>query len=213
VRKAREHKKKWEAILFWGGRSFTPGSGTTEPQGTCGGMVEYIQSNRLDVGGHVLASDAFDLFLMKAMQFGSRNKILFASPMVVYNMAKWNRTGMGQYYESPGPSEGKIYGVTIDAFISGAYGYRIPVIVKKEWGEFPTDLSTPSNPTGYGSYAFLIDMDYVVQRPLRDRDTKLITEQQPKGKDTYSAEYMREASFQVSHERAHGIVTGVTSTG
>ena len=81
------------------------------------------------------------------------------------------------------------------------------MVVKKEWSKYPTANK------GYGTYAFLVDMSYVERRPLRDRDTKLLTEQQPKGKDTYSAEYMREASFEVAHERAHGIITGVTSTG
>ena len=30
-------------------------------------------------------------------------------------------------------------------------------------------------------------MSYVERRPLRDRDTKLLTEQQPRGKDTVRA--------------------------
>src|SRR5262245_11358614 len=211
VRKAREHKRKWEAILFWGARSFAANSGAapgnTEPQGTCGGMVEYISTYKTDAAGP-LTPDVFDLFLMNVMQYGSSNKVLFASPLVVYGMSKWNRTGMGSQFAAP--DGGNVHGVQIDAYISGSYGYRIPVVVKKEWGEFPANVSTPAVPKGYGSYAFLIDMDYVVQRPMRERDTKLITEQQPKGKDTYSAEYIREASFEVCHERAHGILFGVT---
>ena len=53
-------------------------------------------------------------------------------------------------------------------------------------------------------------MGNVRRRPLRDRDTKLLTEQQPKGKDTYAAEYMTEATFEIAHERTHGIIFGVT---
>ncbi|HSV08523.1 MAG TPA: DUF5309 family protein [Candidatus Binatus sp.] len=210
-RKAREHKKKWEAILFFGARSFAANSGAApgngEPQGTCGGMLEYISTFKRDAAGP-LTPDFFDLFLLDIMQYGSEDKVLFASPLVAYGMAKWNRTGMGSQFIAP--ADGTVHGVHVDAFISGAYGYRIPVVVKKEWGEFPSNVSTPAVPKGFGSYAFLIDMNYVEQRPLRDRDTKLLTEQQPKGRDTYSAEYMREASFECAHERAHGIIFGVT---
>src|SRR5215510_15088121 len=55
VRKAREHKRKWEALAFWGARSFAANSGAApgngEPQGTCGGASEFIQSVRRDANG------------------------------------------------------------------------------------------------------------------------------------------------------------------
>jgi len=201
-RKAREHKRKWEAILFWGARSFTASSATnTEPQGTCGGMIEYIQTVKRDANGPLTAT-FFDTFLMDVMANGSTDKVLFAAPLVALNMAQWNRSGMGSQWQ---PTPENVHGVHVDAFISGAYGYRVPVVVKKEWSEFPTANK------GYGTYAFLVDMEYVQQRPLRDRDTKLLTEQQPKGRDSYSAEYLREASFECVHERAHGILYGVTA--
>jgi hypothetical protein len=204
-RKAREHKRKWESILFWGMRSFTASSvapaGNTEPQGTCGGMIEYVQTYKQDSNGP-LTPTFFDTFLMSVMANGSTDKVLFAAPVVTLCMAQWNRSGMGSQWQ---PTPENVHGVHVDAFISGAYGYRIPVVVKKEWSEFPITNK------GYGGYAFLVDMEYVQQRPLRDRDTKLLTEQQPKGRDSYSAEYLREASFEVVHERAHGILFGVTA--
>lgn len=203
-RKAREHKKKWEAIAFWGARSFSAAvPPENEPQGTAGGLVEFIQTYRKDING-VLTPDVFDAWLMESMQYGSSDKVLFAAPIVVAAMSKWNRTGMGSQFAAP--EGGKVHGVQVDAFISGAYGYRIPVVVKKEWQEF----FATTNPKGYGSYAFLVDMGNVARRPLRDRDTKLLTEQQPKGKDTYAAEYMTEATFEVNHERTHGLIFGVT---
>jgi hypothetical protein len=128
--------------------------------------------------------------------------VLFASPLVVLNMSKWNRTGMGTQFV--GPEGGTVHGVKVDAFISGAYGYRIPVVVKKDFGEFPYANK------GFGSYAFLLDMNYIERRPLRDRDTKLLTEQQPKGKDVVSGEYMCEATWEFAQERAHAILYGVT---
>lgn len=201
VRKAREHKKKWEAIGFFGARSFASAvPPDNEPRGTAGGAIEFIQTVKRDVNGP-LTPDFFDTFLMDVMQYGTEDKVLFAAPLVVKSMSAWNRTGMGSQWQ---PTPENVHGVKVDAFISGAYGYRVPVVVKKEWGQFP------SAGKGYGSYAFLLDMNYIERRPLRDRDTKLITEQQPKGKDTYNAEYMTEATFEFAHERAHGILFGCT---
>ena len=205
VRKAREHRKKIEASGFFGPRSFIADAGAAagnEPQGTAGGLVEFISTYKRDAGG-ALTPDFFDLFLMDVMANGSEDKVLFASPAVVYNMSKWNRTGMGSQWE---PTPENVHGVHVDAFISGAYGYRIPVVVKKEWSEFPVADK------GYGGYAFLVDMGNVERRPLRDRDTKLLTEQQPKGKDTYAAEYMTEMTWEVAQERTHGLIFGVTAS-
>jgi hypothetical protein len=202
VRKAREHKRKWEAIGFWGMRNFSAAvPPENEPQGVAGGALEFIQTFHRDANGP-LTVDYFDQFLSDVFQYGTHDKVLFASPMFVAAMSKWNRTGMGQYYEAP--NGGTVHGVHVDAFISGAYGYRVPVVVKTEWGQFPTTNK------GFGTYAMLLDLSYIEQRPLRDRDTKLITEQQPKGKDVYSAEYFREATYEFANEKAHGIMYGIT---
>ena len=202
VRKKREDDRKWEAIGFFGARSFTASSAAnTEPQGTAGGLIEYISTFKRDANGP-LTPDFFDLLLMDNMQWGTQDKVLFAAPVVVLNMSKWNRQGMGAQWE---PTPDNVHGVKVDAFISGAYGYRIPVVVKKEWGEFPVANK------GYGGYAFLVDMAYVQKRPLRDRDTQLLTEQQPKGKDSYAAEYRTEATYEIAQERAHALIFGVTA--
>jgi hypothetical protein len=195
-RKAIEHKRKWENIGFFGARSFqTAAAPENEPRGTAGGLIEFITTNRKDVAG-ALTPDIFDNWVSDVFANGTDQ------------MSKWSRTGMGGQFEAP--DGGKTFGVKVDAFISGAYGYRIPVIVKKEWSKYPNANSVPTQPKGYGSYAFLVDMSYVERRPLRDRDTKLLVEQQPKGKDSYNAEYMTEATWEVAVERAHGILYGVT---
>jgi uncharacterized protein DUF5309 len=204
VRKAREHKRKWEQIGFFGSRNYiaasSGGGGNGEPQGFCGGLQEFIQTTHPNIGG-VLTPTGWDSIVTSVMQYGSQNKVLFAGPAVVQCFSNWNRSGMGSYWD---PSPRNVYGVNVDAFISGAYGYRIPVVVKKEWAEFGyANL-------GYSGYAFLVDMDYVERRPLQGRDTKLLTEQQPKGRDTYAAEYICEASYEIAHERAHGFIYGVT---
>jgi len=200
-RKAREHKKKWETIGFFGMRSFIAAAPPeNEPQGTAGGAIEYIQTIRRDANGP-LTPDFFDLFAQDTFAHGTENKVLFAAPAVVASMSKWNRSGMGSQWE---PNPQNVHGVKVDAFISGAYGYRIPVVVKREWASFPTANK------GYGGYAFLLDMSNIERRPLRDRDTKLLTNQQPAGKDAYNAEYITEATYEFAHERTHGLLFGCT---
>ena len=203
VRKAIEHKRKIEASGFWGIRSFAAAvPPENEPQGMAGGLYEFIVTFRRDINAATLSPDFFDTFLMDVFQYGSDDKVLFAAPAIVAQMSKWNRSGMGSQYAAP--EGGTVHGVKVDAFISGAYGYRVPVIVKKEFGEFPTANK------GFGTYAFLVDMDYVERRPLRDRDTKLLTERQPRGKDTVAQEYLTEMSWQIANEKAHGIIFGLT---
>jgi hypothetical protein len=201
VRKAVEHKRKWESIGFYGMRSYTAASGSNEPQGMAGGAIEFITSIKRDSNGP-LTPTFFDTFVMDVFAHGSEDKVFFAAPVVVQCMSQWNRSGMGSQWQ---PTPENVHGVKVDAFISGAYGYRIPVVVKREWSAFPIANK------GYGGYGFLLDMNYIERRPLRDRDTKLLTEQQPKGKDTYAAEYMTEASYQFAVQQAHGIVFGVTA--
>lgn len=201
-RKAREHKRKWEAIGFFGARSYSAAvPPENAPRGTAGGLVEFIQTNKIDANGP-LTPVFFDTFLTNVMPYGSTNKVLFASPVAVMCFSSWVRVGMGTQWQ---PQPDNVFGVKVDAFISGAYGYRIPVVVKKEWAEFPVTNK------GYGGYAFLVDMDYVWRRPLDGADTKLLTDRQPAGKDTVNAEYLTEATYEIAQERAHGLIFGITA--
>jgi Family of unknown function (DUF5309) len=201
VRKAREHKRKWEAIGFFGARSYQAAvAPDNDPQGTAGGAIEFIVTNVKDIGAVALTPAFFDTFVSSTLPYGDPgSKVLFASPVLVQNMSVWVRTGMGSQWT---PTPQNVYGVKVDAFISGAFGYKLPVVVKTEWAEFPVANK------GYGGYGFLLDMSLIQQVPLRDRDTKLLTEQQPKGKDVYSAEYFREATYEFAQEKAHGVIMG-----
>jgi hypothetical protein len=200
VRKATEHKRKWEGIGFFGSRAYTAASGNAEPQGMCGGAIEFITSIKRDAAG-ALTTNFFDQFTTDVFAHGSEDKVLFCAPAVAQCISQWNRAGMGSQWD---PTPRNVHGVKVDGFINGAYGYRVPIVVKREWSQFPTANK------GYGGYAFLLDMTYIERRPLRDRDTKLLTEQQAKGRDTYAAEYMTEASYQFACQSAHGILFGVT---
>lgn len=206
ARKAVEHRRKIEATGFFGARSFVASSTANgEPQGTAGGAIEYITTYKRDANGP-LTQDFLGQLISDTMAYGNADdKVLFCSPLIAGQISKWAWTGMGSAWDPAGGDRAATkYGVKVDGYLSGVYGYRVPVVVKKEWAEFPVTNKA------YGTYAFLLDMSLIERRPLRDRDTKLLTDQAPKGKDVYAAEYFTETSWQFANERAHGIIYGVS---
>ena len=44
---------------------------------------------------------------------------------------------------------------------------------------------------------FIVDMNYVSRRPMRNRDTKLLTNRQGPGSTAMINEYLTETSFQI----------------
>jgi len=97
--------------------------------------------------------------------------------------------------------DNQLWGVQVDAFISGAYGFQIPVIVKRDWNDFTTASKQ------YGGFAFLIDLDYVKLRPMRD--TRLLKGRQANDADEQDEEYLTEFSLEFAQEQAHMLIKGV----
>lgn len=195
-KKAIEHKRALEATFFFGARDIDTGG--SEPQTFSGGLVEYISTNLHDPSGQMTSAE-LDTFLATDLQYGSmQNKVLFVSPtfarvVSAYAADNWVRST---------PND-KVYGIKVDAFISGAYGYGMPVFVKREWGEFATTSSQ------YGSWGFVVDMDAVTMRPLQS--TVLLRNRQAPDADRITEEYLTEVSLEVLTEKKHAIIKNVTS--
>jgi hypothetical protein len=202
VRKLVEHKRKLEANAFFGAREFVnvPGTGNDDVTGSCGGLIEFIVTNKQDVNGE-LTSDFLDQFLATVLAKGSSDKVIFTGTTGAYYISRWNRSGQGAFWK---PSNEKVHGVAVDGFISGVYGTLIPVVVKKEWSNYP------NGDNGYNGNMFIVDMSNVERRPLRDRDTKLLTNRQNPGQDRVAAEYLTESSWTIAQERTHGLLTGIS---
>jgi hypothetical protein len=96
-----------------------------------------------------------------------------------------------------------IWGVKVDGFISGAFGYEVPVFVKREWGEFAKGTASQ-----YGSRAFVIDMDAVRIRPLQS--TVLLRNRQDNDADRVTEEYLTECSLEFQHESKHAMYINIT---
>lgn len=205
-KKAVEHKRAIEYHLFWGGRDVdTTVFSATEPTFGMGGVLEYCGSNQVKDPSGVMTKTEFENFMRDGLQSGSMNKILFAAPLfkqIISDYARdnWVRSTPGQ----------GLWGISVDGFISGVYGDRVPVVVKRDWNEFQNTSSQ------YGSWAFLVDMEAVKLRPLRS--TKLLNDRQANDADEKTAEYLTEVSFQIEQASPasglgqHMIIKNATSS-
>jgi Family of unknown function (DUF5309) len=195
-KKGIEHKRALENTFFFGARDLDTGG--SEPQGFCGGLVEFITSNLHDPSGTMTASE-LDTFLQTDLQHGSMSKVAFISPTVARVISAYASSVWRQLE----PSSTQVFGVHVDAYISGAYGYNMPVFVKKDWNDFATTSSQ------YGSWAFVVDMSAVKMRPLQS--TVLLRNRQDNDADRVTEEYLTETSLEIQHEAKHAIIKNVTA--
>lgn len=193
-KKLIEHKRALEYTLFWGAR-FLDTSGA-DPVGYSGGVVEFISTNIHNVGG-AMTKSALDGFLQTDLQHGSENKVFFVSPTAAVSLSGFLRDNWVRVDQKT-----TLWGAKVDALISGAYGFQIPVVVKRDWNDFSTANGQ------YGGWAFLIDMDYVKYRP--QRTTRLLRNRQNNDVDGYEEEYLTEACLEFQQEPVHSYYTGWT---
>jgi hypothetical protein len=194
-KKMMEHRRQIENTLFFGQRDLATGAA---PTGFCGGLADFISSNITTVGGN-LTESGFATFLRTGFRYGSRNKVLFASPLVVSALSSFPQSKLALP-----SSDVKSYGVSLMEY-RGANGGTVKIVEKRDW----LDFSSTSNQIG--SWAVLVDMDDVVMRPLRK--TALLPNRQAPDADQTVQEYLTEFSLQVGIEQNHAILRGVTGYG
>jgi hypothetical protein len=194
-KKAVEHKRAIEYTLFWGTRALdTSGS---EPNGQTGGLYEFVTSLVKNAAG-ALTKTLLDTYMRDFLQHNSQNVVLFVSPVVAQAISGFLRDAW-----EPNTVDARLWGAKVDGFISGAYGFKVPVVVKKDWNDFSTSSGQ------YGGWAFLVSMDDVELPVLRSTD--LLRDRQDNSADSYDEEYLTEFAIKVKQESHHGIITGVTS--
>ncbi len=196
AKKAVEHKRALENQLFFGTRKFT--SAAPSSKGYMGGLVEFITTN-VSASIGTLSLTGLDSRLQDIFQYGSQNKVIFSAPTPARALSNL----LSNNWVQAGPDETK-YGAKVNSFVTGAYGGSVPVIVKRDWGRFPTTSNQ------YGGWMFVVDLDYVMKRPLRNRGTRLLRNRQGNGVDSVIHEYLTECSMEVSQEKVHGILKGIT---
>jgi len=197
AKKAVEHKRLIESALWVGGRDFT--SAAPSSQGFMGGVSEYLVTNVFTAFG-ALSLSGFDTKIQQIMQDGSLNKVIFAAPTPAGALSRLASNNW--VMASP---ESEVYGAKVNFFVSGAYGTRLPVIVKREWGKYSGTLF------GFGGAIFVLDLERLSRRPMDGRDTRLLPNRQGNGEDKVVFDYLTETSFELANESAHGVFWGVTA--
>lgn len=193
-KKATEHKRAIEYTLFWGTRNLDLSG--SQPNGQAGGLFEFVTTNVKNAAG-ALSKLLLDQYMKDFLQHGTQNGVLFVSPTVSMAISgflrdAWNPTTNGE----------RLWGAKIDGFLSGAYGFQVPVVVKRDWNDFSTASGQ------YGGWGFYVNMDNIEYHSLRD--TELLRDRQANDADEYDEEYLTEFAPVVKIEQSHGIITGVT---
>ncbi len=196
AKKRVEHKRALENACWVGVRKFT--SQASSSKGYMGGIGEYLSTNVFTAFG-ALSLTGFDVKIQQILQDGDMNKVLFASPLAA--------RGLSHLFDSRWQSaqnDDVLLGAKVSAFLDGAYGERLPVIVKREWGAHGT--------AGYGlgGALFVIDLGNVKRRPMKNRDTRLLPNRQGNGEDKVVFDYLTEMSFELKNETTHGVFYGIT---
>ena len=198
VIKRVEHDRALENTFFWGARDFNA-SASPGPMGSAGGLLEYISTYVSNASGALTPAE-LDTFLEGPFGYGSKNKALFCAPRVGTVFSQMLRDVW-----QPNTVGDRKFGAKVDAFISGTYGWTIPVFVKREWADFD------ATGTNYGTYAFLVDLDNVRKRTLRGFDTRLRQGIQEPSATSVVDEWQTLFSLELAFEQSHGILKGITS--
>jgi hypothetical protein len=195
-KKGIEHKRAIEYSLFLGARDHDTGG--SEPKDYMGGLFEFITTNVKDPSGAMDKAE-FETFMRAFLAKGDLDgKVLFASPLVAQIISGYPRDN----WVKSTPSQ-RLWGVKVNAFVSGAFGSEVPVVVKRDWDDFSSASSQ------YGGWAFSVDFGSLQFRPLRT--TRLLLGRQGNSEDQQVEEYLTEVSLQVEQERHHGIIKNATS--
>lgn len=182
----KEHARNIEQTLFFGARDLK-----STNQRFCGGVKEFISTNVTNDSGGLTEAE-WQTFLKSGFRYGSERKVAFCSPTAVAALEGYARSNL----KVEKSLMGEKYGIQMSTYISGQG--IVDVVMHRDWNDSSV----------YGGYIFLLDIDALKFKPLRD--TKLLTNRQAPDYDGFKDEYLTEFSLEVKHERRHALLTGIT---
>jgi hypothetical protein len=193
--KGIEHALDIESAFIFGKRSSTtPGSAADR---TTAGILAHITSNQTDAGGD-LSEAEWNAFMAQAFTAGggSATKLAVCSATAIGALNKFPAS------KQQTTNNEKTYGMDVTTFVS-------------PFGSIKTVYHKLLRGTKYGGYMILADMDNVSYRFLANdelsRDTKLLTNRQPRDQDGRKDEFLSEVGCQVKLQETHAVLTGITS--
>lgn len=199
------HNRAIENTLFFGARDIDT-SASPGPQGSCGGVVEFLTTSVSATSGGVLTPSNFETFLEPIAAKGTGNLAIFAAPRPSTVLSQMYR----DKWVPPTTGTAETYGAKVTAFIHATYGGTIPVFTKKEWSDMGTSASGQ-----YGTWLFVIDMGNIRLRTLvGEHDVgmnKLRMNIQEPSSTGIVHEYRSCFSLEFGVESAHGVLKNVTS--
>ncbi len=136
-----------------------------------------------------------ETFARMAFRYTSQ-AVLLASPMVISAIHEW-----GNSFMKLEPQE-KMFGVNIRKVTSGHGEW----ILMRDWSL----RDGVSGQNGFAGYAFSLDMDYISERVLKNRDTRVQKDVQGNDEDRHLDMIMCESGLQVRQEKRHARLFGAT---
>lgn len=197
-KKVISHLKDIEQTLLFGQRHLTTATlavdGSTQHKRYAGGILEFIQTNRMHIGG-ILSEADLDAFCQMAFRYGAARKVLFCSPRVIQSINNFAKEKLETIQSD------ERYGLALRE-------YRSP------FGDLVLVNHWLLSGTIYGGYAICVDFDNVILRVLRGRDGKnryvrRIRNIQANDQDARKDELLSELTLQVIQEKTMALMTGV----
>ncbi len=195
-KKAKEHSRKVEKQHLWGAKPLAE-SGTTPAQsgGLWWFLRKYGSSGRVKTETDI-TEDEFLTWVRHCFRYGSGNKVLYASPLMLEAISRW----AGNHLQiKSGDSK---WGLNIQKLIT-PHG-NLGIVNHK-------DLEGPVEGGGSYNHAFILDMDDITYCHVKGRDTALLTGRQANDADENMQEYLVESCLQIKNFNWHGYLYGYTS--
>lgn len=201
-----EHLKDIELAFILGSpaENESPGSGKGNRR-TTGGLLHFLDQNVQDEAGTALTEAEFETWLRKLFRFGSQNRTLFASRLVVSVL---NEFAQSKLQTTVGA---ETFGVKVFTWISPHGELKIVSHPLLEGG---------AGDTGQGLDTYAIGVDFqrseIAYRflngegPGGSRDTHLIPNVQTPDEDARKDLWLTECGLQVGLPKLHGVLKGVT---
>lgn len=189
AKKGVEHAMSIEYALMFGERKLdTSGS---QPLSTTGGILKFLAGtenvNEITKTTTTPQKD-MDAALEEIFTYGSESKVALCSPSFI----TWvNQMAQGKVQLIQADKD-KTFGLDIVTYLTphGKLNMTMhPLLVQ-----------------GYADYAFILDMENISYRPLKGRDTKLMTNIQNNDEDGRRDMYQTEAGLEIKLPKTHGII-------
>ncbi|MFA5383990.1 MAG: DUF5309 family protein [Eubacteriales bacterium] len=182
--KGIDHRLALERKLLFGERK----EDLTNKRRMTRGIEKFITTNVYDAGGTMTETE-FDTYVCEPVfKYGSKTKVLVASPRLVSIL---NGFGKEKLQVSHGAKE---YGLDLQEYVS-PHG-RLVIAPSRALEQY------------YAYHSFIIDMQYVKYRPLRD--TTLRRNIQNPDVDGFLDEYLTEVGLEFRVQKSHMTVKNAT---